>query len=175
MFVLSLFGVLLSARTLLRELRRLGFRLIRPVLSIASPDPDYSVKLAQLNELKDQARRGEIVLLFEDEVDLHLLPGVTRCWTLRGQQYKVMTPGQNKKRYGFGTVDFVTGQIVFLASEHKESATFCELVKLVLKQYASESRPIVLVLDNYRIHSSKITLGGLAPFKDRLSAFFLPT
>ena len=45
----------------------------------------------------------------------------------------------------------------------------------MLSQYALETRPIVLVLDNDRIHSSKITLGGLAPFKDRLNAFFLPT
>ena len=45
----------------------------------------------------------------------------------------------------------------------------------MLSRYAQEPRPIVLVLDNYRTHSSEITLSGLAPCKDRLSAFFLPT
>lgn len=49
---------------------------MRPVLSIASPDPQYAVKAESLEQLKDEARRGEIALLFEDEVDLNLLPGL---------------------------------------------------------------------------------------------------
>jgi len=44
----------------------LGYRLVRPVLSIASPDPDYAVKAELLEQLKEQAQRREIVLLFED-------------------------------------------------------------------------------------------------------------
>ena len=49
------------------HLRDLGFRIVRPVLSINSPDPDYEVKVERLEELKAQAREGEIILLFEDE------------------------------------------------------------------------------------------------------------
>jgi hypothetical protein len=40
---------------------------VRPVLSINSPDPDCEVKAERLEELKAQAREGEIILLFEDE------------------------------------------------------------------------------------------------------------
>ncbi len=73
---------------------------MRPVLSINGPDPQYALKVAQLQTLKEQAQRGEIILLFEDEVDLTLLPGVIGCWTKRGQQRRVPTPGKSQKRYG---------------------------------------------------------------------------
>jgi transposase len=69
--------VLLSAETVRRHMLDLGYRIIRPVLSIASPDPDYDVKAESLEQLKEQARRGEITLLFEDEVDLNL---IERLW-----------------------------------------------------------------------------------------------
>jgi hypothetical protein len=68
-------------------------------------------------------------LLFEDEVDLHLLPGVIRCWTRRGQQCKVPTPGNNEKRYGFGAVNFKTGRLTRRIGERKNSYGFCALVE----------------------------------------------
>jgi transposase len=162
-------------RTIRRHLHQLGYRMVRPVLFVASPDPEYQAKIRKLVSLKRRAAEGKIILLYEDEVDLNLLPGVMSCWTQRGTQKKVCTPGQNVKRYGFGTVDYATGHIVFKTSEHKDSASFCELIQDVIRYYAEDGRRIVLVLDNYIIHSSQITQKALAPFKDRLSTFFLPT
>lgn len=99
-----------TAETIRRHLRSLGFRIVRPVLSISSPDPDYEAKVAHLEELKVKARCGEIILLHEDEFDLNLLPGIIGCWTRRGQQRRIPTPGQNQKRYGFGATNFITGR-----------------------------------------------------------------
>ncbi len=67
--------------------------MLRPVLSIASPDPDYRQKAKKLEKYQKQAKNGEILLYYQDEIDLNLLPGILRCWTLRGSQRKVMTPG----------------------------------------------------------------------------------
>lgn len=175
LFAVLAFGITVCARTIGRHLRRMGYRLIRPVLTIASPDPCYQEKVAHLAHLKEQARRGEIILLFEDEIDIHLLPGVTRCWTKQGQQKKVPTPGKNQKRYGFGAVNFLTGAFHFLVSEHKNSAGFCALARLILKAYTDDPRPIVLVVDNFGIHSSQITQKELGLYKDRLNVFFLPS
>jgi hypothetical protein len=102
LLVLLAFGITVCARTISRHLRRMGYRLIRPVLTIASPDPGYQEKAAQLERLKEQARRGEIILLFEDEIDIHLLPGVTRCWTKQGQQKKVPTPARTRSSMASG-------------------------------------------------------------------------
>jgi transposase len=156
-------------------LHRLGYSLVRAVPFIASPDPNYWQKAKKLASLQRRAREGKIILLYEDEVDLNLLPGVMRCWTKRGTQRKVLTPGKNVKRYGFGAVDYITGAIVFQTSEHKDSASFCALAKAILNHYSGDARRIVVVLDNYIIHSSKITLACLAGMRDRLTPFFLPT
>lgn len=171
--------VLLSAETVRRHLRKLGYRIVRPVLSIASPDPEYAVKAAVLEDCQAQARRGEIVLLFEDEVDLNLLPGVLGCWTLRGQQRKVPTPGVNVKRYGFGAVNFMTGQLTHAIGERKNSDGFIQLVEQIVATYcpgASWQGPkVMLVIDNYIIHRSQKTAAVLAKYADRLGVVPLPT
>ena len=52
-----------SDETIRRHLQRLDYRIVRPVLSISSPDPGYEEKAAYLEVLKEQARQGQIVLL----------------------------------------------------------------------------------------------------------------
>jgi hypothetical protein len=162
-----------------RHLRRLGWTLLRPALFVQSPDPDYALKVAQLERLKDGARCGEIILLYEDELDLNLLPGVTRCWTRVGQQRKVPTPGTNQKRYGFGAVQWTDGSLVTHIGEHKDSVGFCALVEAVVERYcpgaAWEGPKVVLVVDNYIIHKSKLTQKTLVKYADRLQVFRLPT
>jgi transposase len=165
--------------TIRRHLRALDFRIVRPVLSISSPDPDYDMKATRLEQLKAQARRGEIILLYEDEVDLNLLPGIIGCWTRRGQQRRIPTPGQNEKRYGFGAVNVLTGQVTRLIGERKNSDHFCALVEHVVQQYCPGEKwagpKVVLVVDNYIIHRSKKTHGVLAQYADRLLVVALPT
>ena len=168
-----------TAETIRRHLWTLGFRIVRPVLSINSPDPDYDAKVERLAELKAQARRGEIILLYEDEVDLSLLPGIIGCWTRRGQQHKIPTPGQNQKRYGFGAVNFITGQLTRLIGERKNSDHFCAFVEQVVQHYCPgetwQGPQVVLVVDNYIIHRSKKTSAVLAGYADRLTVVALPT
>lgn len=170
---------LFSAETVRRHLRTLGYRIVRPVLSIASPDPEYAAKAEALEQLKDQARRGEIVLLFQDEVDLNLLPGVLGCWTRRGQQRKVPTPGQNVKRYGFGAVNFISGQVTYLLTERKNSDGFILLIEQIVQTCCPgetwNGPKVALVVDNYIIHRSKKTTEVLAKYADRLCVVALPT
>jgi len=170
---------LLSAETVRRYLRILGYRVLRPVLSIASHDPDYAQKVAQREQAQAQARTGEIILLFEDESDLHLLPGVVGCWTKRGQQHKIPPPGQNVKRYGFGAVNYLTGWTVRHIGTHKNSTNFCALIELIVKYCCPgevwQGPKVVLVVDNYIIHHSKQTQALLERYADRLRVLPLPT
>lgn len=68
-----------------RHVRDLCLRVLRPALRIHSPDPDYHAKVERLEALEAQTRRGEIILLYDDEVDLRLWPGIISCRTRRGQ------------------------------------------------------------------------------------------
>lgn len=162
-----------------RHLRRLGWTLNRPALTIRSPDPTFDQKAEELTHLREQAQRGEIVLLYEDELDLNLLPGVVRCWTRTGEQRTIPTPGTNQKRYGFGAVNFVTGELTTQIGEHKDSKGFCALVAAIVARYRPDplqpGPKIVLVVDNYIIHHSKVTNETLGRYADRLELYRLPT
>ena len=168
-----------SCETIRVHLHALGYRVLRPVLSIASPDPDYRRKVKQLEKYKKQAKNGDLLLYFQDEIDLNLLSGVLRCWTMRGSQRKIMTPGLNEKRYGFGAVNYVSGQTIHRIEEHKDSAGFCAFVEHFMQTVTSapdyHGQKIVLVVDNYRIHHSKKTMQFLKQYSEQLLLFALPT
>jgi transposase len=168
-----------STETIRTHLHALRYRVLRPVLSIASPDPDYRRKVRRLKRYKKAAKNGEILLFFQDEIDLNLLPGILRCWTPEGSQRKVMTPGVNKKRYGFGAVNYTTGKTIYRIEEHKNSASFCAFVEqfmqAVIQSPGYHGQKIVLVVDNFIIHHSHKTTEFLEKYADQLVLFALPT
>jgi len=107
-------------------------------------------------------------MFFRDEIDLNLLPGILRMWTactaffsVQGTQRKVMTPGQNVKRYGFGAVSFVSGQTVHRMEDHKNSAGFCAFVEQFMQTVTQapeyRGQKIVLIVDDFIIHHSQKT------------------
>jgi transposase len=168
-----------SRETIRVHLRALGYRILRPVLSIASPDPAYKSKARRLEKYKKEAKKGEVLLYFQDEVDLNLLPGILRCWTLRGSQRKVMTPGINQKRYGFGAVNYVSGHTLHRIEEHKNSAGFCTFIKHFMQTVTHSpdyhGQKIILVVDNFIIHHSQKAKAFLKQYADQLLLFALPT
>lgn len=168
-----------SSETIRAHLHDLGYRVRRPVLSIASPDPEYKQKVKKLKRYQKQAKNGEILLYYQDEIDLNLLPGIMRCWTLEGVQRKIPTPGVNQKQYGFGAVDYVSGQTLHRIEERKNSVGFCAFIEQFLQTvtHAPEyhGQKIVLVVDNFIIHHSRKTQEFLEKYADQLLLFMLPT
>lgn len=168
-----------SSETLRVHLHVLGYRVRRPVLSIASPDPEYKQKAKKLKKYQKQAKNGEILLYYQDEIDLNLLPGIMRCWTLEGVQRKVPTPGLNQKQYGFGAVNYVSGQTVHRIEERKNSAGFCAFIEQFMQTVTQaldyHGQKIVVVVDNFIIHRSCKTQEFLEKYKDQLVLFMLPT
>jgi len=168
-----------SRETIRAHLHTLGYRVRRPVLSIASPDPEYQQKAKKLKKYQKQAKNGDILLYYQDEIDLNLLPGILRCWTLEGVQRKVPTPGQNQKQYGFGAVNYVSGQTVHRIEERKNSLGFCAFIEQFMQTVTQapdyHSQKIILVVDNFIIHRSRKTQEFLAQYADRLLLFMLPT
>lgn len=168
-----------SDETIRRHLHALGYAILRPVLSIRSPDERYAEKVEMLHTHLAAANRGEVVLLFEDDVDLHLLPGITGCWTKRGTQRKVLTPGVNRKRHGFGAVHACTGVLTRLIRERKNSESFCTLVERIVEAYCPGAQchgpKVVLVVDNFITHCSKMTSKLIGRYADRREVCEVPT
>jgi hypothetical protein len=96
-----------------------------------------------------------------------------------GEQREIPTPGTNQNRYGFGAVNFLSGELTTQIGTRKDSKGFCTLVMAIIARYCPDPlRPgpkIVLVVDNYIIHHRKITNNTLSRYADRLEVFRLPT
>ena len=91
----------------------------------------------------------------------------------RGHQKEVLTPGQNQKRYLAGELNPATGELTVVEGNQKNSDLFLRLLESLLEQYPHAKR-IHVILDNYRIHSSRIVQAALTHRLKRISLVFLP-
>jgi transposase len=129
-------------------------------------------RLAELKRLASRASPQEPVV-YVDEVDIHLNPRIGRDWMLPGMQRRILTPGQNEKRYLAGALDARTRSLTWVEGDRKTSDLFCKLVWRLVNEHR-RARRIHIILDNYIIHSSKRTKRNLAQFGDRVVLHFLP-
>ena len=92
--------------------------------------------------------------MYQDEVDIHLNPKIGLDWMNQGQQKEVVTPGQNEKRYLAGALNARTGELTVVEGTRKNSALFIALLTALRENYP-RARRIHVILDNFRIHSSR--------------------
>jgi len=167
-------GVRIHVATMSRALARIGARRGRPRPVVRCPWSPVA-KARRLGAIRHLLatlpRRHEAV--YEDEVDIHLNPKIGPDWMVRGHQKEVVTPGQNVKRYLAGARDVRTGLVTWVEGERKASALFIALLGQVRQKYPQAS-VIHVILDNYRIHDSKLAQAALAGFGGRIRLHFLP-
>ena len=134
-----------------------------------------AVKTRRINELQRLIATlpQREVVVYEDEVDVHLNPKIGLDWMGHGQQKEAMTPGKNEKRYLAGALDVRTGEIHWVEAKEKNSYLFWDLLCKLTKVYA-QAKVIHVILDNYGIHSSNIIGVALANFASRIRLHFLP-
>lgn len=120
----------------------------------------------RLRLLKQQAAAGDICLLFGDESEALTHPYLAHCWARRGADLRVEAPGQAKKRALLGVLDHASGKLIVITSASKRSSDFADLLACLDRSYGPRpgraSRPVLLVLDNGPIHTSKATTKALA-------------
>jgi transposase len=167
-------GISVSRTTISRLLKRHKVRLGRPKPTVGCPwkKAAKTRRLRRIERLMARVSPQEVVL-YVDEVDIHLNPKIGRDWMLQGQQKTVVTPGKNEKRYLAGALDAKTGQLSYVEADRKTSDLFILLLWKLVKVY-SWARCIHLVLDNYRIHASTRTRLALAALGNRVRLHFLP-
>jgi transposase len=147
----------------------------RPKPTVACPWPE-AAKTRRLNQILrlEQALPLGDVLLYLDEVDIHLNPKIGDDYMLRGQQKEVATPGKNEKRYVAGALNARTGRLTWVEGERKTSALFIALVDHLVSRAYARCTTIHLVLDNFRIHSSRAVEFARRRWGDRVQFHFLP-
>lgn len=166
--------VALSVGHLWKILRRLRVRWGRPRPIVRCPwkAAHRAARIASLRRLATQRQPGEVVL-YVDEVDLHLNPRIGPDWMLPGTQREVMTPGQNEKRHLAGAYDPAHQRLVYVTGDRKASWLFLNLLRALLDAYRGVRR-LHLILDNYIIHKSRLTRAWLGHHGDKLRLHFLP-
>ncbi len=174
-FLAARFGLLLSTTTVRRQLKGAGWRWRRPRLAPASAlphkrDRDAAAKEAAIAAALAEARRGRGRLLFLDECDLHLLPVLRACWQ-KGPRLRVPTPGTNAKRAFFGALDAVSGAFHSADHDRKLAVHFVAFLQQLAEAYPAE--PLVLVLDNVKMHDAKAVRAWLAAHP-RVTVLWLP-
>jgi transposase len=145
----------------------------RPVVRCPWPEKAKNRRLGAIRQLLGDLPRRHVAF-YEDEVDVHLNPKIGLDWMGLGQQKETVTPGKNVKRYMAGALNVRTGLLLWVEGERKNSLLFIALLRH-LRQCNPKATAIHLVLDNYRIHDSKIVQAALQGyFKGRIKLHFLP-
>ncbi|MEZ6010238.1 MAG: IS630 family transposase [Planctomycetota bacterium] len=155
-----------------RLLKLVGCRRVRPKPTIALAPEDHAEQIARLNE--ELAIIGEDdVILYADEVDIHLNPKVGPDWTPRGLRKEVVTPGKNCKHFVAGAYQPATDELITVDGPSKNSLLFIALLHALAARFADRGT-VHLVVDNYIIHKSKLTQRAVEKLQGKVRLHFLP-
>jgi transposase len=166
--------VALSLGSVWALLRRIGARWGRPRPIVACPwrTRRRQRRIAALRQLAALATDDKVVV-YADEVDIHLNPKIGPDWMLPGTQRLVLTPGNNQKRYLAGAYEPLHHRLVYVEGDGKASWLFLNLLRALLLTY-DRAQAIHVILDNYMAHKSRVTQAWLAEFGARIRLHFLP-
>src|SRR5512135_1541929 len=168
-------GIRISIATMSRLLKRHRVRLGRPKPIVECPW-EQARRLRRVRRIQRLVRDAgpDEVVLYVDEVDIHLNPKIGLDWMLRGQRQEALTPGQNEKRYLAGASDARTGKLTWVEGPRKTSLLFLQLLYRLVTRTGRTARVIHVILDNYGIHDSLQVRLARATVKGRVKFHFLP-
>jgi putative transposase len=167
-------GIRVSVETMRRWLHEMGWVWKRAKLVAKDNDPKRLERLASIRYQAETLQDHE-VMVFADELDIHLLPKVGAAWMPKGSQEEVMTPGKNEKHYLAGALNLATGKLLHCLGPRKNNGLFRDLLALLERTYSAAGvTRIYVVVDNYCIHKAKAVDPWLANHP-RFELLWLPT
>ena len=94
-------------------------------------------------------------------------------WSPKGQQVMIPTPGQTKKHYGIGAVNYHTGETKVLIRRRKRRKEIAELLEALLEKHPEET--IFVAWDNASTHQDDEVEAVVRRAAGRLVLLYLPT
>lgn len=110
---------------------------------------------------------------YADEFNLSWLPTLRAMWSPKGQQVMIETPGQPKKHYGIGAVNYHTGENVVLIRRRKRRMEIAELLEALLDKHPNQI--IYVAWDNASTHQDDEVEAIVRGAAGRLVLLYLPT
>lgn len=168
-------GWAVSTRTVRRWLPRLDAVWRRGQLA-AKGDPARATAVRTLAtgllaaSLAAQRAGRRLLIVFEDEADLALLPHAGFSWQLRDRPATIPTPGQNQKVGLFGSLS-LDGDLVVTEATRKTAVALTAHLDQVVARFPDAE--LAVVLDNVGIHHAKATIAW-ATQHPHVHLLFLP-
>ncbi len=163
-------GIQVGNSMLRRALAAADFVWTRPQLTLARRrDPQAAEKQARLAEVLADP---QATVIAQDEGEMHLLPLVRAMWQRRGEQKRIPTPGQNRKRGVFGGLNVRTGEWFYQLTDRKRGVEFIAFLTILLTAYPSGT--IYVIVDNASIHTS-LAVRAWVTTHPRVALVYLPT
>src|SRR5262245_51743692 len=167
-------GIEVSAETVRRWLHEMGWVWKRAKLVAKDNDPHRIARLARIRFHHEHLQAHEI-MVFADELDIHLLPKVGAAWMPQGTQAEVMTPGTNEKYYLAGALHLATGKLLHCLGPRKNNGLFRDLLTRLDTAYPAPGvTHIYVVVHNYCSHKAKAVTQWLVNHP-RFTMLWLPT
>jgi len=117
-------------------------------------------------------RPGE-AFYYADECNISWHPTLKAMWVPKGQQIMIPTPGQTKKHYGIGAVNYHTGETVVLVRRRKRRKEIAELLETLLEKHPHET--VYVAWDNANTHQDSEVEALVRGAAGRLVLLYLPT
>ena len=95
-------------------------------------------------------------LYLQDEVQFAFHPTLTRVWCRKGRrgQRLVEAPGDNRKVYGFGLLDWRDGWFDGRVAPGRTADVFCEQVRAAVARSKRRGRVAIVIVDNLKTHTA---------------------
>lgn len=94
-------------------------------------------------------------------------------WSPKGQQVMIPTPGQPKKHYGIGAVNYHSGETVVIIRRRKRRREIAELLAALLDKHPDET--IYVAWDNASTHEDDEVEAVVRGAAGQLVLLYLPT
>ena len=118
-------------------------------------------------------------LYLQDEVQFAFHPTLTRLWSRKGRrgQRLIEAPGDNRKVYGFGLLDWRDGWFDGRLAPGRTADVFCEQVRAAVARSKQRGRVAIVIADNLKTHTpagSLLVRSLLSELKEELYLVYTP-
>ncbi len=117
--------------------------------------------------------KAQEVFYYADEFNLTWLPTLMALWSPKGQQVMIPTPGQTKKHYGIGAVNYHSGETIVLVRRRKRRKEIAELLETLLEKHPDET--VYVAWDNANTHQDDEVEAVVRGAAGRLVLLYLST
>jgi len=113
------------------------------------------------------------VFYYADEFNISWHPTLRAMWSPKGQQVMIPTPGQPKKHYGIGGVNYHTGETVVLIRKRKRRREIAEFLQTLLDKHPHQI--VYITWDNFTAHEDDEVEAVVRGAAGHLVLLYLPT